>query len=64
MNRYRKDDAVDVLRQGGQVYVDALVVAIAFTGEVVTEVLHGALGAYKIAVEDEMTAEVGTSPRH
>src|SRR3954470_22142873 len=41
----REDDLVDVRGHAGQVELDLLVVALALTGEVVTGVLDGAVGA-------------------
>src|SRR5690606_27561383 len=51
---HREDDLLDVGGDGGEVHLDLLVVALALTGEVVTRVLDGAVGALEVVEEDEV----------
>src|SRR5690606_8617461 len=50
----REHDLLDVGRDRGEVDLDLLVVAFGLTGEVVTGVLDGAVGAPEVVEEDEV----------
>ncbi len=54
MDRHREHDLRDLRGHPGEVDLDGLVVALALTGEVVARVLHGAVGAREVVVEDEV----------
>ena len=54
MNGHGKGDAVDVGRYLGQVDLDRLVIAVAFTGTVVARVLNRAVNAFELVVKNEI----------